>query len=74
MDPNACLQRWLDEDTDAERIEAATDLVTWLYRGGFQPSWAVEVRDEFFRFCKRYAIEADGLMFFFARKSASVEG
>lgn len=41
MDPNACLQRFLEalEDNDsAEAWGAHLDLSTWLARGGFEPS------------------------------------
>lgn len=41
MDPNACLQRFLDaiEDNEAsEAYEAHLDLTAWLRGGGFEPS------------------------------------
>jgi hypothetical protein len=41
VDPNACLQRFLDalEDNDAsEAWHAHLDLSVWLTRGGFEPS------------------------------------
>lgn len=43
MDPNACLQRFLDalEDNDAsEAWHAHLDLSVWLNRGGFAPDSA----------------------------------
>lgn len=42
MDPNACLQRFVDAIADgdfAEARDAQSDLLGWLARGGFAPDW-----------------------------------
>lgn len=42
MDPNACLERFLDalEENDyREAFEAHRDLQQWMAKGGFSPTW-----------------------------------
>jgi hypothetical protein len=40
MDPDACLQRIAEAETQDERKEACNDLYTWISRGGFEPTWS----------------------------------
>jgi hypothetical protein len=64
MDPDACFDRWVDAITDGDAdiddaIEAATDLVSWLDRGGFVPERAIEkpmMWANFKNFCYHYGI------------------
>lgn len=55
MDPQACLQRFIDalaeKDTDEAR-DAHADLIEWIERGGFEPLWEGISREEFFAFDK----------------------
>lgn len=51
MDPNACLQRFLDAVDDAfcghEAWDAHLDLDIWLSRGGFEPDWSLDPEGKF---------------------------
>jgi hypothetical protein len=56
MDPNACLNRFVDacvaKDWE-EAKEAHSDLCTWLRGGGFEPKWTPITRDEFMRWRRK---------------------
>lgn len=42
MDPDACLARYESAKADNDREEARAaraDLLEWLHRGGFEPTW-----------------------------------
>jgi hypothetical protein len=54
MDPTVCLRTLVDTNaTVAERHEAARDLLTWLYSGGFMPPAWLGSREDLITFCKR---------------------
>ncbi len=55
VDPNACLQRFLDalDDGDShEAYDAHQDLTLWLKGGGSQPYWSEEGRKAFSEFTR----------------------
>jgi hypothetical protein len=56
MDPQACLQRFIDADKDQDWDEAETaaeDLMVWMARGGFEPKWPPEMTRAAFMAWKR---------------------
>lgn len=42
MDPDACLRRIADADSQDEISEACKDLYNWIKFGGFQPDWKAQ--------------------------------
>lgn len=51
MDPQACLERWRSALRDHDRKEeddARNDLLAWIARGGFEPEWGPDEREQFF--------------------------
>lgn len=59
MDPNACLERFLEAlalRDFREASEARCDLTEWLAKGGFAPAWTPEQKEAFdtFKTLPRY--------------------
>jgi hypothetical protein len=53
VDPNACLERFLNALSDGdyrEAFEARRELANWLKNGGFAPDWTPESRSAFDNF------------------------
>lgn len=47
LDPNVAYRKWRITSDLEEAIEAHTDLLEWLKRGGFQPAWSDSERAKF---------------------------
>lgn len=56
MDPNAAYKDWKEAmDEEAAKV-AASNLLQWLRRGGFEPSWGWAEKEGFFRWCAHYKV------------------